>query len=288
LDVPGAAAAIVDIGLNLGHKSFQKSLPDIVSRALDKGVTRLVITGTSERASEAGVKMANDPSLCLDAHTNQRVLYATAGVHPHDAKQWGPGTRDKITSLLRDPACVAVGECGLDFNRNFSPPDVQERVFEEQVRLAVELGKPLFCHEREAHHKFLEVLSRVEGVRPERVCVHCFTGTRAELQTYVDKGFMIGFTGCICDDKRGKALRGLVPLVPMEQTMIETDAPFMMPTGNRGRNEPANLPAVLRTVAECHGVGEEEAALATTRNAVAFFGLEQASRQVSGGWELLE
>mmetsp|Transcript_4010 Transcript_4010/g.9321 ORF Transcript_4010/g.9321 Transcript_4010/m.9321 type:complete len:132 (-) Transcript_4010:30-425(-) len=129
---------------------------------------------------------------------------------------------------------------------------------------------------------------RVEGVQPSRVCVHCFTGSRPELEEYVRRGFMIGFTGCISDDKRGKALRELVALVPLGQTLIETDAPFMMPTGRKGRNEPSNLPAVLRTLSECHGVGEEEAADATTRNAVEFFGLEgPCSRQVSGGWELL-
>eukprot|EP00285_Hemiselmis_virescens_P005396 CAMPEP_0173397946 /NCGR_PEP_ID=MMETSP1356-20130122/39999_1 /TAXON_ID=77927 ORGANISM="Hemiselmis virescens, Strain PCC157" /NCGR_SAMPLE_ID=MMETSP1356 /ASSEMBLY_ACC=CAM_ASM_000847 /LENGTH=248 /DNA_ID=CAMNT_0014357329 /DNA_START=15 /DNA_END=761 /DNA_ORIENTATION=+ len=248
----------------------------------------MIITGTSERASEAAVKMANDPTLSINPSTNQRVLFATAGVHPHDAKQWGEKTRERLSRLLRDEACVAVGECGLDFNRNFSPPDVQERVFEEQVRLAVELKKPLFCHEREAHGKFLEVLSRVEGLDASRVCVHCFTGTRAELLSYVGRGFMVGVTGCVCDSNRGEALRELVGLVPLGQIMIETDAPFMMPTGKKGRNEPSNLPAVLRTVAECHGMGEEEVAKATSSNAARFFGLGgDTPRQVSGGWELL-
>lgn len=118
-----------------------------------------------------------------------------------------------------------------------------------------------------------QVLSRVPGVDNKRVCVHCFTGERAELETYVKMGFFVGFTGCICDEKRGKALRELVPLVPLSQLLIETDAPFMMPTGGRGRNEPANLPAILRTVAECHRVAEEEAARITTANAIGFFGL---------------
>jgi Tat protein secretion system quality control protein TatD with DNase activity len=187
LDLAPSAGPIIDIGVNLCHKSFQKSLPAIVKRALAAGVTRMVITGTSERASAAALDLANDHRLSIDPSTGSRVLFSTAGVHPHDAKQWGPETRERLARMHQDPACVAVGECGLDFNRNFSPPQVQEAVFEEQVLMAVALKKPLFCHEREAHSKFLGATRAhtyapractLKGLRT-RMHVHAYTHTRA-------------------------------------------------------------------------------------------------------------
>mmetsp|Transcript_17759 Transcript_17759/g.43062 ORF Transcript_17759/g.43062 Transcript_17759/m.43062 type:complete len:434 (+) Transcript_17759:119-1420(+) len=282
LGLPPTKVPLVDVGINLMHKSFAKSLDDIVKRSIENGVTTLIITGTTEPASQAALelaqtfKLAEPPTEVATGTKPSRMLYSTAGVHPHDAKRWEDTTLATLRKLLAEDGkgiAVAVGECGLDFNRNFSPRPVQEEVFEHQVKLAVELELPLFCHEREASESFLAILDKVPGADKLRVCVHCFTGTEDELKEYVRRGFYLGFTGCICDERRGKSLRPLLPLVPLDRIMLETDAPFMMPTGARGRNEPANLVAVLRTAAEAYGKPEEDVAKATTENAMRFFKL---------------
>ena len=156
-----SAGEIIDIGVNLAHKSFQSSLPAIISRAYACNVTKMIITGTTLQSSRTALDLAHH-------YKEPCQLFSTAGTHPHYAKDcradWFVNTR----SLLDDPLCVAVGETGLDFNRNFSPPDVQEAIFDAHLSLAADCGKPLFCHERDAHKRFLDVLNRhpeIEGSR---------------------------------------------------------------------------------------------------------------------------
>lgn len=135
-----------------------------------------------------------------------------------------------LESLASKSKVVAIGECGLDFNRMYSPQDVQELWFEEQLKLAIKLKKPLFLHERDAHESFLKILNKYKGQLPPAV-VHCFTGTKEEVEKYLELGFYIGFTGVICNKKRGKHLRDIISskLIPLSRIMIETDAPFMTP-----------------------------------------------------------
>jgi TatD DNase family protein len=156
-----SAAPIIDIGVNLAHKSFQSSLPDIISRAYRSNVTRMIITGTTVQSSRVALNLT-------ERYKEPCQLFSTAGTHPHYAKDCAADWVASTRRLLEDPRCVAVGECGLDFNRNFSPPEVQEAVFEAHLRLAAECGKPLFCHEREAHARFLAILDRhpdIDGSR---------------------------------------------------------------------------------------------------------------------------
>src|SRR5262249_4358658 len=143
----------------------------------------------------------------------------------------------------------AVGECGLDFNRDFSPRPVQERWFAAQLALAAALDKPVFLHERDAHARFVAILKEAP---PVRGVVHCFTGTRAELDVYLEMGLHIGITGWICDERRGAGLAALVRHVPLDRLLVETDAPFLVPRDLRPRpahNEPAFLPHIAQTVA---------------------------------------
>jgi len=255
---------IIDIGVNLMHRSFHQDREQIVQRAIDAQVSPLIITGTSVRSSvEAARYAAQYPG----------KLYATAGVHPHDAKSCTSETIAKLRELASSPQVVAIGECGLDYNRDFSPRDVQRKWFEEQIRLAQELNMPLFLHDREAFHDFVAILKE-HAV--SKAVVHCFTGTAAELRTYLDIGFHIGITGWICDERRGKHLKELVRMIPLDRLMIETDAPFLMPRDLKekvadGRNEPSILPHILHTVARCNGKSAEEVAKATTETAKAFF-----------------
>lgn len=259
---------LVDIGVNLGHASFARDREQVIARALAAGVSRLVVTGASLEGSRAVLALAR-------AHPGR--LFATAGVHPHHARQCDERTPAALRALLAAPEVVAVGECGLDFNRDFSPRPVQERWFEAQIALAVEAKKPLFLHERDAHARFLELL------RPHRAAlsggvVHCFTGDVAACRAYLALDLHIGITGWICDERRGLHLRELVREIPLERLMIETDAPFLTPRDLRprpreGRNEPAFLPHVLRAVAAALGRPPEELAAATTATAERFFQL---------------
>ena len=169
---------------------------------------------------------------------------------------------------------VAIGECGLDFNRDFSPRPQQEKWFEAQVALAEELQMPLFLHERDAAQRFYDILTA--GRKSVPAMVHCFTGSRDSLKMYLDLGLHIGITGWICDERRGKPLRELVREIPLDRLMIETDAPFLLPRSmpvkpKDGRNEPCFLPYVLQAVADCVGKPTEEVARATTATARNFF-----------------
>jgi TatD DNase family protein len=200
-------------------------------------------------------------------------------VHPHNARECDSDTIQQLRHLLAQPAVVAVGECGLDFNRDFSPRPVQERCFEAHCQLACDMNRPLFLHDREAHARFLDIL---KGYRPRLKrggVVHCFTGTAAELRAYLDLDLHIGLTGWICDERRGRHLRTLVRDIPRDRLMLETDAPFLLPRDLKPaphdrRNEPAFLPHVAQAVASCLGVRVEQVAETTTSTARAFFSLD--------------
>src|SRR5262245_50360377 len=184
---------LVDIGINLAHRSFDRDRAAVVERAAAAGVATMVVTGTSVEASRRAADLAR-------AHPGR--LYATAGVHPHDAKRCDATTIDRLRALAAEPGVVAVGECGLDYNRDFSPRPVQDRWFEAQVALAADLGLPLFLHERDAHARFVEIL-RPYRPRLAAAVVHCFTGTAAELDAYLAMDLHVGVTGWICDERRG-------------------------------------------------------------------------------------
>ncbi len=260
---------LVDIGVNLGHRQFNRDRDAVIQRAVAAGVTRLVVTGTNLNASREALALAR---------RRPGVLWCTAGVHPHNARECEPDTLSQLRSLLAQPEVVAVGECGLDFNRNFSPPDVQEQWFDAQCALACEVDRPLFLHDREASPRFLAIVERHLSRLKRGGVVHCFTGTAEELRAYLDLGLHIGITGWVCDERRGMHLRTLVREIPLDRLMLETDAPFLLPRDLRPmppqrRNEPAFLPHIARTLASCLDMAVEDLAEATTANARALFGL---------------
>lgn len=264
---------LIDIGVNLMHRSFDQDRDEVVTKALAVGVSPLLLTGTSVRNSEGAARYA-------DKFPGK--LFTTAGIHPHDTRNCTVQTIDKMRQLAKLPQVVAIGECGLDYNRDFSPRDVQRKWFEEQIQLACELQLPLFLHEREAHYDFVRLLKPYIGSMKKKAVVHCFTGSLQELQVYLQLGFYIGITGWICDERRGKHLRELVKRIPLDRLMLETDAPFLTPRDlhvkpQDGRNEPAFLPHIAATVAACLGKSVEEVAESTTRTAKDFFGLNEFS-----------
>jgi TatD DNase family protein len=255
---------MIDIGANLTHASFHDDLEAVVARAKSAGVWPIVVTGTTVLESRLAAEIAD-----------RFGLYATAGVHPHHARDLSSDTVAELRKLASHPRIVAIGECGLDFNRNYSPHPDQEKGFVAQLELGLEIGKPLFLHSRDAHPRFSQILSRY---RPPKAVAHCFTGERDELHAYLDLGLYIGITGWICDERRGRHLLELVREIPRERLLLETDAPYLTPRSMRPqpkarRNEPAFLPHVLRTVAAALGRPAEELATETAGNARTLFGL---------------
>jgi TatD DNase family protein len=255
---------LVDIGANLTHASFREDLDAVLVRAREHGVSSIVVTGASVAESRRAVQIA-------DAHG----LYATAGVHPHNARECDDSTLPALRAIASHPRVVAIGECGLDYNRNYSPHPAQEKWFVAQLELAAELGKPLFLHSRDAHPRFAEIL---RNLRVGKAVAHCFTGEGPELRAYLELGLYIGITGWICDERRGAHLRPLVKEIPADRLLVETDAPYLTPRDLRPqpkarRNEPAFLPHILRAVAQARGEAPEALAAQTTRNARALFGL---------------
>lgn len=260
--------SLVDIGVNLCDKSFAKDLDQVMARAAEAGVSRMVVTGTTVAGSTDAASLAGD---------NPGVLWSTAGVHPHHAKDCDDSTIDALRQLAASAAVTAIGECGLDYNRNFSPPEQQRAWFEAQVELACELQMPLFLHERDATADQVEILKRHRDRFP-RAVIHCFTGDANALHAYLDIDLHIGITGWICDERRGGHLHELIKEIPLNRLMLETDAPYLTPRTIRPkpksrRNEPGNLRYVLCTVAQCLDLSESETAAATTATAVEFFSL---------------
>ena len=259
---------LADIGANLTHSSFGEDLDAVLSRAREAGVDTIVVTGTSVEESRRAVALA-------EAHP--QMLHATAGAHPHHARECNEETIPALRALASHPRVVALGECGLDFNRNYSPHPDQERWFEAQLELAIEIGKPLFLHSRDAHPRFAEILHARRDRLP-RAVAHCFTGARDELRAYLDLGLHIGITGWICDERRGAHLLELVREIPGDRLLVETDSPYLTPRDLRPqprarRNEPAFLPHIVRTVARALNRPAEEVGDQTARNAREFFAL---------------
>ena len=266
---PGAGPEFIDIGINLGHDSYDHDRDAVLQRALQAGVRQMVITGAS---------LQGNPKASGIAATLPDRLRATAGCHPHHATELlAPGALGQLAAQAADPAVAAVGECGLDYFRDFSPRESQCQAFEAQLELAARIGKPVFLHVRDAHADFSAIL-RSWRPRLADAIAHCFTGTRDELVECLDLGLAIGITGWICDERRGSHLLDIVGLVPPGRLMIETDGPYLLPRNldpkpRSRRNEPMYLPRVAATVAQARGESLESLAAHTTAAARGFFGL---------------
>lgn len=233
-----------DIGVNLTSSQFAKDRHDVVVRAQQAGVRGMLLTGTNLQSSQDACQLSTlYPNYC----------WSTAGVHPHDAAHWSTDCEAGIRQLAERPDVVAIGECGLDFNRNFSTPEQQEHAFTAQLALAGELQMPLFLHCRDAHERFIALLEPWLDKIPGAV-VHCFTDNRQALERYISLGLYVGITGWICDERRGLELRELVDAIPADRLLIETDAPYLLPRDLQPkpasrRNEPCYLGHIVEQVA---------------------------------------
>lgn len=259
---------LVDIGANLTHESFAADRAEIVRRAASVGVTRLIVTGTSVLASTEALELAK---------AYEGVLFATAGIHPHHASELDDNSIEALRTLAESPRVVAIGECGLDFYRNFSARAAQFEAFEAQLGLAAECGKPAFLHQRDAHEEFIGLLRKYRSDLVGGVA-HCFTGDLKQLEDCLELDLYVGVTGWVCDERRGTELREAVPAIPLTRLLLETDAPYLLPRDidpkpRDRRNEPSFLPHVLRRVSELLELPAETVAAASTANAARLFGL---------------
>ncbi len=259
---------LIDIGANLTHESFQHDFDDVLERANTAGVETIIVTGASAEGSIHAQKLAS----------RYPQLYATAGIHPHEAADFNQETAKTLRALGNVSEVVAMGECGLDFFRDFSPRPAQEKCFAEQLEISCEIGKPVFLHERDAHENFIKILEQFIGDL-NAVVVHCFTGNESQLDAYLELGCHIGITGWVCDERRGQHLHDFIGKIPANRLMLETDSPYLLPRDLKPkpktrRNEPFYLPHILHAVAAISGKPPEQVAKETTETAKAFFGLD--------------
>lgn len=260
-------APLIDIGINLTHESYGEDRDAVIARAGAAGVTQMIVTGSSLASTRAAITLAR---------ARPRQLFATAGIHPHHASELTPERGSELLELTRQPEVVAVGECGLDYFRNFSPAAAQQRAFHAQLELAAQVGKPVFLHQRDAHADFIAIL-REHGAHWRGVA-HCFTGSAPELSAYLELGLAIGITGWICDERRGVHLAALMPQIPAQRLLLETDGPYLLPRDltpkpTTRRNEPAYLPHIGAAVARARGESFAVLAAACTAATRALFHL---------------
>lgn len=263
---------MIDIGVNLTNKRFDKDRDDLILRAKNKGIEQLLITGTSVYESQK--------ALALCQYYQQKfsnTLFSTAGVHPHDADGVSDDYLSQLNLLAKQPQVKAIGECGLDYNRNFSAPKQQIKVFKEQINLAAELTMPLFLHQRDAFSHWFEALEPFIDRVPAMVA-HCFTGNKVELEQCIAANMYIGITGWLCDERRGRELQEIIKLIPLNRLLIETDAPYLTPRTIRprpksSRNEPSYLPYIVEKIADITAIDVDEIACQTSINARKIFNL---------------
>jgi len=251
---------ITDTHAHLYWKSFDADRAEVLARARAAGVERIVVVGTDVATSRAAFELCAGGS----------GLFPTAGIHPHDAASADDAAREAIRELCSREECVAVGETGLDFFKEFSPREAQRACFRWQLELARELDKPVVVHSRDAHEATVELLRSVPGVRG---VMHCYTMGAAELPAYLELGFFVSFSGVVTYPKN-EANREAAREVPLERLVVETDCPYLAPQGRRGqRNEPAFVLGVLEELARVRGVALESLAEASSANAARLFGL---------------
>lgn len=235
---------LFDAGVNLLDPRFD--INAVLTASLAHDVDHILIISSNITESQRALALQSE------YHEHPLTLRVTAGIHPHYADQASAGDWKTLRDLLIGKSVSAVGECGLDFNRNFSTPSNQIAAFDAQLQIAAEHNKGVYLHEREAHEQQMRMLLPMVGKLPFMVS-HCFTGNTSQLQAYLDVGCYIGITGWICDDKRGMELQQAVKHLPLSKLLLETDAPYLFPKTLRPRekqNTPKNLYAIAEKVAE--------------------------------------
>jgi len=259
-------AGFVDIACNFTHKSFKDNLEEVIANAELEDVKKFVLLcGSLKDLDQIKHIQSKSPE----------KYFISAGVHPHHANEIVEMKYEDLLNKLGSIKPNAIGETGLDYFRNISPPEIQRESFQMHIEIAKELKLPLYLHQRDGHDDFIQMIRKNSHSFPKFV-VHCFTGTQKELNDYLELGAYIGLTGWICDAKRNINLRQSIKNIPIERMMIETDSPYLIPKNllkkpKKNINEPKYLPHIANEICELIGIGIEELKLATHDNAVNFF-----------------
>ena len=254
---------LIDTHCHLDFQDFDLDRESVLERAKAAGVEALINVGSSLRGSSEAVSLA----------LRYPQVFASVGIHPHDAKEYKKDDLSQIRQLALSPKVVAIGEIGLDHYRNLSEPNIQLSVFKGFLELACELGLPVIIHSRQAEDDTLKALKEFELNKFKGIVIHCFSGGMDFLKKCLDLGFFVSFT-CNVTYKKAQDLRKIVEYVPLDRMFLETDAPFLSPEGKRGkRNEPANIADLAAEVAKIKNIGFDTVCAETTRNARQFFRL---------------
>ncbi|MEI6859827.1 MAG: TatD family hydrolase [Shewanella sp.] len=260
----------IDIAVNLIGSALERNIHEVIQDAAAQGVSPLIVIGSELNESKQAI---------ASCQQYPQYLYCTAGVHPHHASQWHTESAEQLKELASHSQVVAIGECGLDYNRDFSPRPIQRKAFEAQLALAIELQMPVLMHERDAHGDFLAILKEYRPSLPKAL-LHCFTGNRQNMQAYLELDLHLGITGWVCDERRGKELAELVTEIPDNRILIETDSPYLLPRSMRpkpksSQNKPQYLPYISEYIADLRGQNHRVFAQLVYQNSVDFFTLNQ-------------
>ncbi|MDO9566962.1 MAG: TatD family hydrolase [Candidatus Desulfaltia sp.] len=256
---------LFDSHCHLNDSAYDKDVDAVIKRAHDVGVSACMIVGTDKESSIKAVALA----------TSTNNIYASIGIHPHEAKHCSESTLKYLINLAENTKVCAWGEIGLDFNRMYSPQDDQEKWFIRQLEIADKYNLPVIFHERDSNGRLLEIVM-THSKKGRKGVVHCFSGNRMELEQYINLGLYIGITGVLTLKKRGAALRKLAPIIPVEQILIETDAPYLTPAPEKNRtrrNEPAFVRHILFKLAETRKEDPEYLASVTWENSCRLFNI---------------
>ena len=254
-----------DIGVNLTHESFNNDYKNVIENAFKNSVDRICLTGTSIEDSEKCIEITKE------FHRN---LISTVGIHPHYADNFDESSKPMLKKLASSENVKAIGETGLDFNRNFSSKEKQIESFHTHIEIANDLNMPMFLHQRDAHKLFLECINNVK-IKSKAV-VHCFTGNENHLSDYLDLGAYIGVTGWICDYNRNQELLRSIKKIPLNKLMVETDCPYLLPKNlaNKPKNRinlPQYLPHIVREISKLRNEDMIEIANNAYQNSINFF-----------------
>jgi TatD DNase family protein len=258
---------MIDTHAHLTWSTFDGEVAAVVKRASEAGVRAILDLGTD---------VASSQRCRTHAHEFDNIWFG-AGVHPNDAGSAKPGDLEFISALCLDDRCVAVGETGLDYYRDHTDPEIQEKWFRDQLDLAKELGMPVVIHDRKASEDIIRVLDdmKYDGITGPGGVFHCFAGDDNMVDEVLKRGFHISFTGNITYKKSDRPQ--IAKQVPLDRLMLETDSPFLAPVPRRGKtNEPANIPYIAAMVAKAHGVDLETVIHETTKTAVKLFQLPES------------
>ncbi|GIT37555.1 MAG: 3'-5' ssDNA/RNA exonuclease TatD [Gammaproteobacteria bacterium] len=253
--------SFIDIGANLTDQSFDQDRDKIIEDSFQNGIEQIIVTSSSVNESLKSIELAR---------SYKGKIWATAGIHPHNASNASENFKDDLMAILNHDEVVAIGECGLDYFRNFSSKEEQRKIFKGHLELAHKVDLPLFLHQRDAHDDFLGMIKDY-GPKELKGVAHCFTGSKEQMESYLDLGLYIGVTGWLCDSRRNSELLGAINYIPKDRLLIETDSPYLMPKSlskslNTRRNEPQFLGYIAKELATLMEISLSELSSITRSN----------------------